>query len=84
MYLTYMYIDSNNACRTKLGYKFPLQSDVYGSDGRKWTGQPNMEEVLSVDSENENVEDNMNVVEDEMVVRDGLTVPEVGAAMRYQ
>ncbi|XP_022856443.1 protein FAR-RED IMPAIRED RESPONSE 1-like [Olea europaea var. sylvestris] len=36
-----------------------------------------MEDVLFMDSEIENVEDNVNVVEDEMV-GDGLTVPEVG------
>ncbi|XP_022883701.1 protein FAR1-RELATED SEQUENCE 5-like [Olea europaea var. sylvestris] len=40
-------------------------------------GIPNMEDVLFMDSEIENVEDNVNVVEDEMVEGD-LTVLEVG------
>ncbi|XP_022852997.1 protein FAR1-RELATED SEQUENCE 5-like [Olea europaea var. sylvestris] len=40
-------------------------------------GIPNMEDVLFMDSDIENVEDNVNVVEND-TVGDGLTVPEVG------
>lgn len=48
------------------------------SGTRSLQDQPNMEDVLFVDSENENVEENVNVVEDETIGGNELATPEVG------
>lgn len=57
-------------------------SSISGTGALQTMDQPNVEDVLSVDVENENVEENVNLVDDETVIGNGMIVPEVG--MRFK